>query len=147
MKKEEQKEEKTESVYEIKGKLRFVKSYKHDFKTFAKRRWVGEKLIDVFTSEFKAFSSTYYVDAIGKSKITVNDKAVSTKYLIKEGDKIVYSTVKRFQSLLKYHQSYMRVTPLLHSINHVLCLYMHVGTSTTIPCRRSAKQSTATKSS
>ena len=71
-----------------------MKAYKHDFKTFAKRRWIGEKLIDVFTTEFKAFSSKYYVDAIEKGKITVNDKTVPLEYIIREGDKMIHSTVR-----------------------------------------------------
>jgi hypothetical protein len=33
--------EESESIYEIKHNLRFVKSYSHEFVTFAKRRWVG----------------------------------------------------------------------------------------------------------
>ena len=89
-----EKKEEIDSVYEIRGNLRFVKSYKHDFKTFAKRRWIGEKLIDVFTTEFKAFSSKYYVEAIEKGKITVNDKTVPLEYIIREGDKMIHSTVR-----------------------------------------------------
>lgn len=71
-----------------------MKAYKHDFKTFAKRRWIGVKLIDVFTTEFKAFSADYYHNAIEVGKITVNDKSVPIEYRIREGDKIIHSTVR-----------------------------------------------------
>ena len=84
----------TESAYEIRGNLRFVKAYKHDFKTFAKRRWIGVKLIEVFTSEFKAFSTKYYTNAIEIGKITVNDKTVPLEYCVREGDRIVHSTIR-----------------------------------------------------
>ena len=29
-----------QQVYEVRDGLRFVKPYKHEFKTFAKRRWI-----------------------------------------------------------------------------------------------------------
>ena len=46
-----------EKVYEVHDGLRFVKPYPYEFKTFAKRRWIDLKLIDVFKEEFKAFSA------------------------------------------------------------------------------------------
>ena len=85
---------KEESVYEIRNNLRFVKPYSHEFKTFAKRRWIDQKLIDVFKVEFKAFSPAYYEGAIEHGKITVNDKIVDIDYRIREGDKIVHKTTR-----------------------------------------------------
>lgn len=80
--------------YILRDGLRFVKPYDHEFKTFAKRRWIDKKLHDVFQTEFKAFSSEYYTTAISKGKITVNDKAVGVDYRIKEGDKIIHKTTR-----------------------------------------------------
>ena len=40
------------NIYEVKGQLRYVKPYTHEFKAFAKRRWIGCKLLDVFNKEF-----------------------------------------------------------------------------------------------
>jgi len=75
--------------------LRFVKRYSHEFTTFAKRRWVGQTLLTVFSNEFKAFSSQYYKDAINDGRISVNKKTVNAeKYLLKEGDKIVHTTIR-----------------------------------------------------
>ena len=81
-------------MYEIKGNLRFVKEYTHVFTVFAKKRWLGRKLVEVFTSELKAYSGDYYKEAIETSRITVNDKTVSLEYRIKEQDKIVHKAIR-----------------------------------------------------
>ena len=78
----------------MRNSLRFVKPYAHEFKTFAKRRWIDHKLIDIFKLEFKAFSAEYYTSAIEHGKITVNGKTVDFDYRIREGDKIIHSTVR-----------------------------------------------------
>ena len=85
-------EKKNENMYEIKGNLRFVKEYEHVFTCFAKRRWVGVQLIDIFTSEFKAYSGDYYEHAIEYGKITVNGKTVPLEYTVRDGDKILHTT-------------------------------------------------------
>jgi hypothetical protein len=75
--------------------LRYVKPYSHEFKAFAKRRWIGQTLIDVFTSEFKAFSPDYYREAILGGNITVRDQKVPLDYKIRDGDKILHKTVRQ----------------------------------------------------
>lgn len=87
-------------MYELRDGLRFVKQYSHEFKTFAKRRWIGQKLLDVFKEEFKAFSPEYYTNAIIDGKITVNNKKVGIEYRIKEGDKIIHKTVRHETPIL-----------------------------------------------
>ena len=77
-----------------------MKPYKHEFKTFAKRRWIDKKLIEVFKTEFKAFSGEYYTEAITNGKITVNDKKVDIEYRIREGDKILHHTVRHETPIL-----------------------------------------------
>ena len=62
------------TIYVVKDSLRFVKPYSHEFTTFAKRRWVGQSLLDVFSREFKAYSSDYYTKAIESGKIRCNGK-------------------------------------------------------------------------
>lgn len=62
------------TIYIVKDSLRFVKPYSHEFTTFAKRRWVGQSLLDVFSREFKAYSSDYYTKAIESGKIRCNGK-------------------------------------------------------------------------
>lgn len=41
--------------------LRHVKPYYFTFTTHAKGRWVGSKVIDVFSTEFQAETPEYYV--------------------------------------------------------------------------------------
>ena len=49
-------------------------------------------MIDIFTSEFRAYSGDYYEHAIEAGKITVNAKTVPLEYTIRDGDKIVHTT-------------------------------------------------------
>ena len=41
--------------------LRYVTPYTCEFKTFAKKRWLGRTLWDVFRVEFAAYPAEYYV--------------------------------------------------------------------------------------
>lgn len=38
-----------------------MEPYVFSFRTFAKGRWIGKTLLDVYKSEFKAYSEDYYV--------------------------------------------------------------------------------------
>jgi RluA family pseudouridine synthase len=89
---EEIKESTVVPTYEIKNGLRFVAPYDYEFKAFAKRRWIGQTLLSVYKDEFMAFSQSYYTDAIGSGKITVNDLKVTCDYKIKDGDRITHHT-------------------------------------------------------
>ena len=83
----------SESIYEIKNGLRIVKPYDHVFNANTKRRWIGQTLISVFSSEFKAFSTDYYRKAIIEGRIKVNKKIVCPdKFTLKDGDKIEHRT-------------------------------------------------------
>ena len=83
---------KPEAIWEVRNGLRFVIPYDHEFKAFAKRRWVGQPLIEVFCAEFKAFKASYYGEAIANGNITVNLNKVDKMYKIKEGDQIIHKT-------------------------------------------------------
>lgn len=41
--------------------MRKVKPYYFEYKSFAKGRWLGRTLLDVFSSEFRDRSEDYYV--------------------------------------------------------------------------------------
>lgn len=81
--------------------FRYVLNYDYCFKTFAKQRWIGRNLLEVFISEFKAFSETYYVgsvekrSALKKQKITVNGNPVDETYVLKNSDLIHHFTIRR----------------------------------------------------
>lgn len=90
-----------DKCYTINGLFRFVKPYNHEFTTFAKRRWVGQSLLEVFSREFKAFSTNYYTEAIKNGKIRVNGKQVCpNSYKLKEGDKIIHITTREETPIL-----------------------------------------------
>ena len=80
-----------------------LEQYNHVFTCHAKRRWIGQKLVDIYSHEFKAFSQDYYEKAITNwntndpnfnGKITVNKKNVEIDYCIKDGDFIMHQTVR-----------------------------------------------------
>ena len=54
--------------------FRFVKPYPFVFRAGPKKRWVGEKLVDVFTREFKTLPREAYEKKIREGSITVNRK-------------------------------------------------------------------------
>lgn len=63
---------------------------------FTKQRWIGERLIDVFASEFKAYSRSYYEKALREGNITINGKVgVAEDYRMRDGDRIVHKTLRR----------------------------------------------------
>ena len=78
--------QKPEAIYEVKDGMRYAIPYDHEFKAFAKRRWVGQSLIEIFCAEFKAFNNSYYAEAIADGRISVNGSTVKGEYKIKEGD-------------------------------------------------------------
>jgi hypothetical protein len=70
-------------VYIKERGLRFVQSYSHEFVSYAKKRWIGQTIFDIYLKEFKAFSKKYYEEAIIGGRITVNNKKVPLDYEIK----------------------------------------------------------------
>lgn len=48
-------------TYYIEDIYRYVKTYHHTYKCFTKMRWIGMKIIDMFTDEFQAYDYEYYV--------------------------------------------------------------------------------------
>ena len=52
--------------------------------------------MDVYTTEFGSYPSSYYETAIRQGRILVSDKKVSTSYIIKGGD-ILSHTVHRHE--------------------------------------------------
>ena len=72
-----------ETSYYTKNGLRYVSPYYFTFTTHCKGRWVGKKLIDVFTNEFRMESPAYYEAAIRNGKITINDCVVSPSEILK----------------------------------------------------------------
>ena len=53
---------------------------------------MGLILLKLYATEFKAYSESYYNDAITDGKITVNNNKVDINYRVKDGDKIIHKT-------------------------------------------------------
>ena len=100
-------------IYFFKEGLRFVKPYRHVFECYAKRRWLNENLLKVYAKEFKAFSESYYEDAItGKNPkvrgvIRVNGERVGVDYAIQDNDRIC-------------HETYREETPITDEMPYVI---------------------------
>ncbi|KAI9018131.1 pseudouridine synthase [Phycomyces nitens] len=72
--------------YYIEDGLRKVKPYFFKYQAYAKGRWLGRKLLSVFTEEFRDRSEQYYKYAIEKGLITINDKPVNVDTIVRNQD-------------------------------------------------------------
>ncbi|KAK8809862.1 hypothetical protein WA158_000805 [Blastocystis sp. Blastoise] len=77
--------------YTFKDGKRYVEPYVYHHETFCKQRWLGKTLLDVYSSEFAAYSRDYYEEAINAGRITVNGEAVRPDYILKNSDLIRHS--------------------------------------------------------
>lgn len=75
---------------ETKKRVRIVRPYPFTFATFAKARWLGRSLLDVYADEFGAYPRVYYRTAIEEGRILVNGKKVDCEYNIKGNDELAH---------------------------------------------------------
>jgi len=75
--------------------LRKVYPYFFTFTTFAKGRWVDEKILDVFVREFRAAPPEEYERSLEAGKLTVNYEKVPKDYKIKHND-LLANVVHRY---------------------------------------------------
>lgn len=68
--------------------LRKVKPYYFEYATFAKERWVGKHLLEMFSTEFKDRGKLYYGTAIEAGLIKVNSEKTDVDYEIQANDVI-----------------------------------------------------------
>lgn len=59
-------------VYVVEGAYRRVLPYYFEYQTYAKERWLGRSIIDVFLKEFRDRPARYYREAIIHRLITIN---------------------------------------------------------------------------
>nr|XP_017025426.1 RNA pseudouridylate synthase domain-containing protein 2 isoform X5 [Drosophila kikkawai] len=84
-----------ETSYYFENGLRKVYPYFFTFTTFAKGRWVDEKILDVFVREFRAAPPEEYERSLEAGKLTVNNEKVPKDYKIKHND-LLANVVHRF---------------------------------------------------
>ena len=82
------------SSYEMaEGGLRYVTPYIHEFKTFAKGRWIGKELYAVITKEFGGgLDDAYWAKAIEQGQVKINNKKVTQSYIIRQSDSFTHLT-------------------------------------------------------
>ncbi|KND01530.1 RluA family pseudouridine synthase [Spizellomyces punctatus DAOM BR117] len=71
--------------------LRKVKPYKFVYQTYAKGRWQGRPIIEVFAKEFQDKPRDYYEKAICTGKILINNERISLDYVLRNGDLLSHS--------------------------------------------------------
>ncbi|KAK2730466.1 drap deaminase [Colletotrichum kahawae] len=82
--------------YFFEGGFRRVAPYHFTYRTNAKQRWRGRKLIDIYEDEFRDRTVEYYRWAMETGRIVVNGKAVGPDHLVKNGD-VVNHTIHRHE--------------------------------------------------
>ena len=82
------------SSYEmVNGRLRYVTPYIHEFKTFAKGRWIGKELYAVITKEFGGgLDDAYWAKAIEQGQVKINNQKVTQNYIIRQSDSFTHLT-------------------------------------------------------
>lgn len=78
-------EELAETEYEFRNGLRCVKPYEYEYKVYAKERWVGQKVIELFVKEF-GLGREYYLSQIEKGRIRLNGKTITPDTEIGHGN-------------------------------------------------------------
>lgn len=77
-----------ETDYYFENGLRKVYPYPYTFSTYAKERWFGLSLQDVFQNEFRVDSPDNIKTSIAKGNLRVNGQVVDMGYTLKNGDLI-----------------------------------------------------------
>ncbi|KAF9092411.1 hypothetical protein BGX23_004338 [Mortierella sp. AD031] len=72
------------------GDLRKIKPYFFKYQTYAKGRWLGRKLIEVFNTEFRDRDNTFYERAIKDGRVKINGESVDKDYIIKNSDIVAH---------------------------------------------------------
>ncbi|KAF9426833.1 hypothetical protein BGZ76_002582 [Entomortierella beljakovae] len=70
--------------------LRKIKPYFFKYQTFAKGRWLGRQLIEVFNTEFRDRDNTFYEKAIKDGRIKINGEIVSNDYIVQNSDIVAH---------------------------------------------------------
>ena len=105
-----------------------MRPYVFDFRTNAKGRWYGRRLLEVFTAEFAAHKPEYYRAAIDQGRITVNGAAVGLDYVLRGGDAIAHFTHRHEPPVRGLGQGELEVvadTPQLLAVNKPATVPMH----------------------
>jgi 23S rRNA-/tRNA-specific pseudouridylate synthase len=118
----------------IPGWIRVVHPYPYTFVSYAKARWVGRTVLDVYTHEFGLFPASYYELAIRQGRILVSDRPVlDTAYQIQASD-VLSHTVHRHEPAVAISQPH--TPPYLQKVGETndLVAYDKPSTMPVHPC-------------
>jgi tRNA pseudouridine32 synthase len=79
-------------TYSIVGGIRSVLPYVHEFKSYAKGRWLGRELLEVLVKEFGAHPQSYWKTAIKHGHVRVNNRVVAENYKFRNSDELLHRT-------------------------------------------------------
>ena len=86
--------------YEIRDARRMVRPYNHSFTSFAKRRWVDRRVLDVMADEFPAqCTEAYLAEAMSSRRLLLNGAAVRPEDTFRDGDKLEHVVVREEPSV------------------------------------------------
>ncbi|MCH0628449.1 RluA family pseudouridine synthase [Kocuria palustris] len=88
-------EESEGASYVFDGGLRRVTPYYFTYLTYAKQRWLGRNILDVFTDEFRDRAPEFYKHKIAAGEVTVNQKPANLDTILKNGDLISHRCLRR----------------------------------------------------
>jgi len=71
-------------------RIRVVRPYPFTFATFAKQRWLGRTVLDIYDTEFGSYPKCYYEAAIKEGRILVNGEKVDCEYIVKGNDELAH---------------------------------------------------------
>ncbi len=81
-------EEDEHTNYIIDGPLRRLEPYYFTYMTHCKERWIGRKILDVFSTEFRLYPRSYYVNALNEGRVSINNEVASIDSVLHNGDLI-----------------------------------------------------------
>ena len=99
--------------------LRTVEPYPYTFSTFAKARWLGRTVLDIYATEFGSYPKSYYESAIQQGRILVSDKKVDTSFVVKGGDVLTH-TVHRHEPAVAVYSNEPPHVPIVEDNPDVL---------------------------
>ena len=71
-------------------RIRVVRPYPFTFATFAKERWLGRTVLDIYSKEFGSYPKCYYETAINEGRILVNGEKIDCEYKVKGNDSLAH---------------------------------------------------------
>ncbi|PJF17630.1 Pseudouridine synthase [Paramicrosporidium saccamoebae] len=80
--------EEVKPEYWFENGLRKVKPYYFEYQTYAKERWLGRTVLDVFLKEFRDRPARYYQEAIQRNLIMINGEACTLEQRVEQSDLI-----------------------------------------------------------